>query len=167
MNIIEFKILDIQHGWIFAAIETDTGQIVLSNSYLQGLQMPGIFIQSIIDLLNKKEQEKWICWHGESTAYIWHLTVRNDILELLIYDGGSSFGLPLSGHALSRYTVSSDTIFEANGSLSFFAQSVCDEFKFYSYGGGYDIWQNSKYKDMFPRTELSLLRKTLRQSNRK
>lgn len=166
-NMIAFKILDIQYGWIFAAIETGTGQIAISNSYLQGLHVPGVFLQSIIKLLNKKEQEEWICWHGESTAYLWHFIVRNDVLELFIYDGGSSFGLPLSGNALIKYAASSDAILEANGSLSFFAQSVCDAFKFYSYGEGYDIWQKSKYKDMFPRTELSLLRKILRQNNHK
>lgn len=166
-NTIVFKILNVEYGWIFAAIETGTEQIVLSNSYLGGLQMPHIFLKAIIELFNKNEREKWICWHGESNSYIWRLTVKNELLNLFIYDGESSFGLPLEGDALRKYAVPSKTMLEANVSLSFFADSVCDAFKFYSYGEGYAIWQSSRYKDMFPRTAFSQLRRILRQNKPK
>lgn len=164
INTLVFKILGIEYGWIFATIETETERIGLSNSYLGGLQMPIIFLKAIIELLHKNEYEKWVCWHGESNSYIWHLIVKNELLKLFIYDGDSSFGLPLEGNALSKYVVSSKTMLQANVWLNLFAQSVCDAFKFYSYGEGYDIWQNSNYKDMFPRTEFSQLRKILRQN---
>ena len=160
---LKFKILDVKCGWIFAAIDAETEQIGLSNSFLGGLQMPKIFLKAMNELLNKNEYEKWICWHGENNSYIWRLIVNNEILELFIYEGDCSFGMPLEGKSLSKYTASSKTMLEANVSLYLFAQSVCDAFKFYSYGEGYDIWQNSQYKDMFPRAEFSQLRKLLRQ----
>ena len=58
INTLVFKILDIQYGWIFAALETEDGPVGLSNSYLGGLQMPGIFLKALIELLNKNEHEK-------------------------------------------------------------------------------------------------------------
>lgn len=167
INTLVFKILDIQYGWIFAALETEDGPVGLSNSYLGGLQMPGIFLKALIELLNKNEHEKWICWHGESNSYVWRLAVKHEMLELFVYDGDSSFGLPLEGSSLSKYAVPSGIILEAKTSLYLFAQSVYDAFKFYSYGEGYETWQNSRYKDQFPRAEVSQLRKILRQNGYK
>ncbi|MBD5134671.1 MAG: hypothetical protein HDT39_01710 [Lachnospiraceae bacterium] len=162
MDCVQFKISDIKYGWIFATIETQEEQIAISNSYLGGLQMPRVFLKAIIELLDKKEHEKWICWHGESNSYIWYLKVKDESLELCIYEGGSSFGLPLEGELLSKMTEVSRMILETNTLLYLFAVSICDALKFYSYGKGYDIWQSSRYKDLFPRTELSQLRKLLR-----
>lgn len=167
LNTLKFRILDIEYGWIFAVIETETGVIALSNSYLGGLQMPQIFLKAINGLLSNNEYEKWLCWHGESNAYIWHLMINNELFKLIIYDGDSSFGLPLEGNTLSNYSSSSRTLLEANGSLFSFSQSICDAFKVYSFGEGYDVWQNSQYKDTFPRTEFSRLRRILRQNRYK
>lgn len=162
---VQFKITDIEYGWILAEIRTETGQIHISNSYLGGLQMPKIFLQTIIELLNNEEQEKWICWHGENNSYIWHLIIRNDLLELCIYEGDSSFGLPLEGKLLHKNAKSSQILLKTNTLLYPFALSVCDALKNYSYGKGYDIWQTSKYRDQFPKTEYSQLRKMLRKIN--
>lgn len=159
---VEFKIIDIEHGWIFAEIETETTQINIFNSYLGGLQMPAAFLQAITELLGKKEHEKWICWHGESNSYIWYLKVQDEMLELCIYEGDSSFGFPTEGNSLKKDAESSQIILKTNTSPYPFALSVCNALKYYSYGEGYDIWQNSKYKDMFPRDEYSRLRKLLR-----
>lgn len=159
---VQFKIIDIEHGWIFAEIETETAQVSISNSYLGGLRMPAVFLQTITELLSREEHEKWICWHGESNSYIWHLRTRDEILELCIYEGDSSFGFPSEGSSLKKDAESSQIILKINTSLYSFALSVCNALKYYSYGEGYAIWQNSKYKDMFPRDEYSGLRKILR-----
>lgn len=161
---VEFKIIDIEHGWIFAEIQTETVQISISNSYLGGLQMPGVFLKTMIELLSRKEQEKWICWHGESNSYIWYLKTRDESLELCIYEGDSSFGFPLEGNSLNENAEASQLILKTNTNLYPFALSVCNALKYYSYGEGYDVWQKSKYKDMFPRDEYSQLRKILRMS---
>lgn len=70
--------MDIKYGWLIAAIDTENGQIGISNTYLGGRHMPAIFLNAIIELFNKKRQEIWICWHGESNSYIWHLIVKKD-----------------------------------------------------------------------------------------
>lgn len=165
IDTLTFKISDIKCGWIFAVIETETGEMVLSNSYLGGLQMPKIFLKAMSELLSNHEHEKWLSWYGESNSYIWHLIIKNELLELVICDLDSSLVLPLEGKALSKYLVPSKTLLKVNASLLLFAQSVCEAFKFYSFGEGYDIWQNSKYKDRFPREELSRLRKILRRTD--
>lgn len=162
VNHVQFKISDVKYGWIFATIETETKQINISNSYLGGLQMPSIFLNAIIELLSKKNQEKWICWHGESNSYIWYLNVKDECLELCIYEGDSSFGLPLEGKTLNKTVEFSQLILKTDTWLYSFAISVCDAFKIYSFGKEYEIWQSSKYKDLFPRTELSQLRQLLR-----
>lgn len=167
INNLKFKILDVEHGWILAMIETETEQVFLSNSYLGGLQMPQTFLKAINELLSNNKREKWLCWYGENNSYIWHLMIINDSLKLFIYDGDSSFGFPSEGNILSKYSVSAETLLEANSSLFLFAQSVCDAFKVYSFGEEYDIWQNSQYKDMFPRAEFSQLRRILRQNRYK
>lgn len=70
INNVQFNISGIEHGWILAVIETENEQIRLSNSYLGGLKMPKAFLQAIIELLCEKEQERWLCWHGENNSYI-------------------------------------------------------------------------------------------------
>lgn len=70
--------MDIKYGWLIAAIDTENGQIGISSTYLGELHMPAIFLNTIIELLNKKRQEIRICWHGESKSYIWHLIVKKD-----------------------------------------------------------------------------------------
>lgn len=167
MDYVQFKISDVKHGWIFATLETEEKQVQLLNSYLGGLQMPRVFLKAITELLCKKEDEKWVCWHGESNSYIWHLKVKDECLELCIYEGGSSFGLPLEGELLNKTAEASQMILKTNTCLHLFASSVCAALKFYSYGKGYDIWQNSKYKDTFPKAEYSQLRKILRKSKYK
>lgn len=159
-----FRISGIDYGWIFAEIETETKHIDLCNSYLGGRLMPKTFLQAFIDLYSKTKLENWICWHGESNSFIWHLKSRYELLELSIYEGESSFGLPLEGSALYKNIKSAPAIMETATWLHTFSLSVYNSFKYYSYGKGYELWQNSKYKDMFPRQEYSNLRKILRKA---
>lgn len=76
--------------------------------------MPKALLQTIIELLSNEEQEKWICWHGENNSYIWHLKIRNELLELCIYEGDSSFGLPIEGKLLNKNTESSQILLKTN-----------------------------------------------------
>lgn len=168
LEVISFDIREIEHGWIFAAIGTQKGEIILANSYLGGLQMPKTFLSILAELLletDTKEtdtQSKWICWHGENNSYIWHLETHGQSLILHIYEGGGSFGLPLQGNGLQRQAESADLLLGVNTLLYPFALSVCNAMKVYSYGKGYEKWQNSQYRNTFPREEYQKLRRILR-----
>lgn len=45
LNTLKFKILNIEYGWIFAVIETETEQIALYNSYLADCRCPKYFLK--------------------------------------------------------------------------------------------------------------------------
>ena len=160
-----FRIWKVEYGWIFAEIETAGKRVRLSDSCLGGLQMPGIFLKTFAGLFDGTEKEKWLCWHGESSSWIWHLVSKHDILFIELFEGGCSFGMPLEGEELCRYTGSSDRILEINTFLYPFSASVCHAFQCCSYGEGYEAWQNSRYREAFPKAELSLLRKRLRRKS--
>ena len=153
-------------GWLRFSILGIKKFCETSNSYLGGLQMPGIFLKTFAGLFDGPEKEKWLCWHGESSSWIWHLVSKHDNLSIELFEGGCSFGMPLEGEELRRYTGSSDRILKINTFLYPFSASVCHAFQCCSYGEGYEAWQNSRYREAFPKAELSLLRKRLRRKSR-
>lgn len=160
---ISFHIQEVRYGWIIAVVRGKDGDIILSNSYLGGLQAPKTFLSILTELLQETgTQSKWISWHGESNSYIWHLEAQGQILTLHIYEGGCSFGLPLQGDDLQRQSESANLLLGIRTLLYPFSLSVCNAMKEYSYGKGYEQWQNSQYKNTFPRNEYQKLRRILR-----
>ena len=165
---ISFNIREIEYGWIFAEISTQKGEIVLANSYLGGLQMPKTFLSILTELLPETDtQSRWLCWHGENNSYIWHFETDGQTLILHIYEGGCSFGLPLQGDDLQKQSESADMLLSVKTLLYPFSLSVCNAMKEYSYGKGYEKWQNSQYKNTFPRDEYQKLRRILRNAGYK
>ena len=129
--------------------------------------MPKIFLKAMSELLGNHEHEKWLSWYGESNSYIWHLIIKNELLELVIYDLDSSLVLPLEGKALSKYLVPSKTLLKVNASLLLFTHNLyAKRLNFIVLvREGYDIWQIPNTKIGFLGEELSRLRKILRRTD--
>ncbi len=157
---ILFQITGIENGWIFAEIIKTDAQIEISNSYLGGLHMPKYFLKVLIDLAENKERETWVTWHGESSKFLWEMKKEEELLELSIHESFQSLGT-LSDEVICKNEKDNNCLFHAKTYFYSFALQIYEAFKAYSYGAGYNLWQNTEFADTFPRSELSQLKRNL------
>ena len=157
-----FYITEIKNGWIFAQADISGQAIVLANSYLGGLELPKALVRITHALLTGSTSSEWLCWHGETSAQIWHIEKSDDQLCLHIYEAGSSFGLPVCGGELERYVHHTEPAMDAKLDVFIFANCIYEAFKSYRYGDTLAQWQNSEFKEYFPEEEYKNLRQALK-----
>lgn len=159
---IWFHITSVEHGWLFAELDTPGRKLHLANSHLGGLELPSAFLQSLIALFDEHSTSKWLCWHGESHGHIMHMHRRKQNLALRIFRVGSSFGLPVQADGLADKVKHAEAVLTAETDIFGFAHSVCDAFEVWGSENRLWQWQSSAFKEYFPQKEYQTLRKLLR-----
>lgn len=163
---LQFQITSLENGWIFAEISNADKKVHLANSYLGGQELPKAMLHALNRLLSEDSSTEWICWHGESQAFIWHLERQGRDLHLEVFRAGYSFGFPVYGDGLEEIANKAELIVSLNADIWMFAQTVCDAFKEYRFGEKSEQWQCSGFGDYFPNKEYQMLRRRLRNKQR-
>lgn len=101
----------------------------------------------------------WLCWHGESNSYIWHLEKNEDILTFDIWNGISSFGLPYEGKESKKVVLQNDILFKTETSYYCFLVTLYETFLKYSYEKGLKEYEQGTYQ--FPKKEFHELKRYL------
>lgn len=157
-----FKIVDIYAGWFEIILSDGNQEVIVTNSDFLGNDAPKNLLSCLIDLLNKKEKEIWLCWHDEPSANI--INIKNKDHETFTISVFSavkeSFELPYEGDILSNEN-KDKCYLTFSIPIALFIKDVQTEFSYYSLGVNFKLYEEEWGK--FPKVEFELLSEGIKQ----
>lgn len=144
-----FKILSVQYGWF----EIRMGKSYLECSDYLGYDAPKALLQAVINVAKNVSQEEWVCWMGEPSADILHVTKENNMIKIECFDAiGEAYYIDLS--TIKAYCGKCFATYKEE--LITFLDNLVTEFSLYQNGNGLLLYQ--EHWMAFPSEEFYILK---------
>lgn len=154
MNV--FEIHGIHDGWFEVCFTPrDEKQGWLVNSDYLGCDAPMLFLDALADILEEKSTEEWLCWQDEPGAYILRIVPENGKINVKIFIGKDSDGLPYRGRELAAEQ--KEFYYEDSFEIKQLLDDVLVSFSHYENGNGLALY--NKHWGEFPEKEYQRLKK--------
>lgn len=153
MNV--FEIHGIRWGWFEVCFTPhDEKQGFLRNSDYLGCDAPALFLDALADILEEKSREEWLCWQDEPGAYILRLAFEVGKVNVEIFLGKDSLGLPYRGAELAAEQ--KEFYYKNSFEIKQLLEDVLVSFSLYENGNGLALY--NEHWGEFPEKEYKRLR---------
>lgn len=146
-----FKINSIEYGWF----EIRLGKYYIECSDFLGCDSPKYLLGAVLDLLEKKSSEEWICWQDEPGACIMQINIEDGKFKFNVYDSAkNSDELERTGISLKENC--EKCWLSINIEISLMVDNLVAEFSLYENGNGLLMYE--KHWADFPKNEYKRLK---------